>query len=75
MLCNIQGELVSTKGVQGELVCTKGVQADTHSNNEAKYSTLEIALCTCIKYGVHHLCIRGDAFCVVKQVLRIGKAK
>ena len=60
---------------QGKLVCKKGVKIDAHSNNEAEYSTLEIALRICFKYGVRRVRNRGDALLVVKQVLGIWKSK
>ena len=60
---------------QGKLVCKMGVKVDAHTNNEAEYATLEIALHICLKNGVRRLRIRGDALLVVKQVLGVWKSK
>ena len=54
---------------QRRLVCKKGFKVDAHSNNEAKYSTLEAILHICIKHGVRRLSVKGDALLVLKQVL------
>ena len=56
-------------------MCKQGFKVDTHSNNEAEYSTLEVRLQICIKHGVRQLCIRGDTLLVVKQVLGAWKSK
>ena len=51
------------------------MKVDAHSNNEAEYATLAIALQICLNRGVHHVCINGDALLVVKQVLEVWKSK
>ena len=53
----------------------QGVKVDAHSNNEAEYATLAIALQICLKHGVHCVCIKVDALLVVKQVLGVWKSK
>ena len=49
-------------------MCKQGFKVDTHNNNEAEYSILEVGLQICIKHGVRWLCIKGDSLLVVKQV-------
>ena len=56
---------------QQNLICKKDFVVNAHSNNEAKFSTLEIGLQICLKNGVRRLCIRGDSLLVVKQVLGV----
>ena len=60
---------------EGKLVCKQGFKLDAHSNNEAKYATLEAGLHICLKHGIRRLSIKGDALLVVKQVLGVWKSK
>ena len=60
---------------QGQLMYKQGVKVDAHTNNEAKYATLDVALQICLKHGVRRVCIKGDALLMVKQVLGVWKSK
>ena len=60
---------------QGQLMYKQGVKVDAHTNNEAEYATLDVALQICLKHGVRRVCIKGDALLVVKQVLGVWKSK
>ena len=47
---------------QGKLVMKRGFKLSAHSNNEAKYYTLEARLHICLKHGVQRLLIKGMPF-------------
>ena len=60
---------------QGQVVTKRGIKIDAHSNNEAKYLTLELGLHWGLDYGVKRLQIKGDALLVFKHALGVCKTK